>query len=172
MSPMCELFFQNTPRQSRGQTAGCRYGQSVQQCPDSRVLRFLAHSLLTPGEHVPLVEFCIVLNWLPIECFILSSSPLNFDAWDKESTLHSLYRAAFFFERFFARKRYKFFLGEYLAIYWMKSLDEIAQLLSNSRWYCSVLYESTHIWMNKCTFIYNLDEGGSYTPVKIAFCTT
>jgi hypothetical protein len=26
--------------------------------------------------------------------------------------------------------------------------------------------------MNKCTFIYNLDEGGSYTPVKIAFCTT
>jgi hypothetical protein len=34
------------------------------------------------------------------------------------------------------------------------------------------LDESTHTWMNKCTFIYNLDEGGSYTPVKIAFCTT
>jgi hypothetical protein len=32
-----------------------------------------------------------------------------------------------------AQKRYKFFLGEYLAIYLMKSLDEIAQLLSNSR---------------------------------------
>jgi hypothetical protein len=64
------------------------------------------------------------------------------------------------------------FLREYLAIYWMKSLDEIAQLLSNSRWYRSILDESTYIWMNKCTFIYNLDEGGSYTPIKIAFCTT
>jgi hypothetical protein len=31
----------------------------------------------------------------------------------------------------------------------MNSLDEIAQLLSNSRWYHSVLDESTHIWMNK-----------------------
>jgi hypothetical protein len=48
----------------------------------------------------------------------------------------------------------------------MKSLDEIVQLLSNSRWYRSILDESTHIWMNKCTFIYNLDEGGSYTPVN------
>jgi hypothetical protein len=46
----------------------------------------------------------------------------------------------------------------------MKSLDEIAQLLSNSRGYRSILDESTYIWMNKCTFIYNLDEGGSYTP--------
>jgi hypothetical protein len=54
----------------------------------------------------------------------------------------------------------------------MKSLDEIAQLLSNSRWYRSILDESIHIWINKCTFIYNLDEDGSYTPVKIAFCTT
>jgi hypothetical protein len=33
-------------------------------------------------------------------------------------------------------------------------LDEIAQLLSNSRWYRSILDESTHTWMNKCTFIY------------------
>jgi hypothetical protein len=58
-----------------------------------------------------------------------------------------------------------------LAIYWMKLLDEISQLLSNSRWYHSLLDESTHIRMNKCTFIYNLDEDSSYTPVKIAFCT-
>jgi hypothetical protein len=61
-------------------------------------------------------------------------------------------------------------LREYLATNWMKLLDEITQLLSNSRWYRSLLDESIHIWMNKCTFIYNLDEGGSYTPVKIAFC--
>jgi hypothetical protein len=27
------------------------------------------------------------------------------------------------FERFFAQKQYKFLLGEYLAIYWMKSLN-------------------------------------------------
>jgi hypothetical protein len=59
-----------------------------------------------------------------------------------------------------------------LAIYWMKSLDKIAQLLSNSRWYRSILDESTHTWMNKYTFIYHLDEGGSFTLVKIAFCTT
>jgi hypothetical protein len=78
----------------------------------------------------------------------------------------------FFFERFFAQKRLKNKLRENLAIYWMKSLAEIAQLLSISRWYRSILDESTHTWMNKCTFIYNLDEGGSYTPVKIAFCTT
>jgi hypothetical protein len=72
-----------------------------------------------------------------------------------------------FFLSDFSLKCDKKKLRENLAIYWMKSLDEIAQLLSNS-----VLDESTHIWMNKYTFIYNLDEGGSYTPVKIAFCTT
>jgi hypothetical protein len=36
-------------------------------------------------------------------------------------------------------------LREKLVIYWMKLLDEIAQLLSNSRWYRSILDESTHI---------------------------
>jgi hypothetical protein len=47
------------------------------------------------------------------------------------------------------------------------------------RWYHSFLDENIHIWMNKYTFIYNLDvssihmdEGGSYTLVKIAFGTT
>jgi hypothetical protein len=81
-----------------------------------------------------------------------------------------------FFLAIFAQKRYKFCLEEYLAIYWMKSLDEIAQLVSNSRWYCSVLDESTHIWMNKCTFMYNLDEAIIWMKLaptlKIAFCTT
>jgi hypothetical protein len=79
---------------------------------------------------------------------------------------------AFFFSDFSLKGDINFFLREYLTIYSHFSLDEIAQLLSNSRWYRSILDESTHTWMNKCTFIYNLDEGGSYTPVKIAFCTT
>jgi hypothetical protein len=78
----------------------------------------------------------------------------------------------FFLSDFSLKSDKKNILKENLAMYWMKSLDEIAQLLSNSRWYRYVLDESTHIWMNKCTFIYNLDEGGSYTPVKIAFYTT
>jgi hypothetical protein len=77
----------------------------------------------------------------------------------------------FFLSDFSLKSDTKKKLREFLAIYWMKLLDEITQLLSNSRWYRSVLDESTHLWMNKCTFIYNLDEGGSYTPVKIAFCT-
>jgi hypothetical protein len=48
-------------------------------------------------------------------------------------------------------------------------------LLPISRWYPSFLDENTQIWMNKCTFIHNLDvssthmdEGGSYTVIKIA----
>jgi hypothetical protein len=36
----------------------------------------------------------------------------------------------------------------------------------------ALFWMKVHNWMNKFTFIYNLDEGGSYTPVKIAFCTT
>jgi hypothetical protein len=36
-----------------------------------------------------------------------------------------------------------------LAIYWMKSLDEIAQLLSNSRWYRSIWMKVHIFWMNK-----------------------
>jgi hypothetical protein len=55
------------------------------------------------------------------------------------------------------------------------SEDEITRLLPISRWYPSFLDENTQIWMNKCTFIHNLDvssthmdEGGSCTVVKIA----
>jgi hypothetical protein len=41
----------------------------------------------------------------------------------QERLISAPYNQRFFFERFFAQKRYKFFLGEYLAIYWMKSLN-------------------------------------------------
>jgi hypothetical protein len=54
-------------------------------------------------------------------------------------------------------------------------VDEIARLLPISRSYPSFLDENTQIWMNKGSFIHNLDvssthmdEGGSYTVVKIA----
>jgi hypothetical protein len=40
----------------------------------------------------------------------------------------------------FSLKSDKKKLRENLAIYWMKSLDEIAQLLSNSRWYPTFIF--------------------------------
>jgi hypothetical protein len=72
---------------------------------------------------------------------------------------------------FFKRK----FGNKFSFFHWMKLLN----CYKISRWYRSFLDESTHIWMNKWTFIYNLDvssthmdEDGSYTLVKIAFYTT
>jgi hypothetical protein len=71
--------------------------------------------------------------------------------------------------------RYYFFRGNFWRYILTFSVDEIASLLPISRWYPSFLDENIQIWMNKCTFIHNLDvssarmdEGGSYTVVKIA----
>jgi hypothetical protein len=71
--------------------------------------------------------------------------------------------------------RYYFFGGNLWRFILTFLVDEIARLLTISRWYPSFLDENTQIWMNNCTFIHNLDvssthidEGGSCTVVKIA----